>query len=149
MINTSFQYWQLSYWSSTWRELPRRQKQWFSAMVLVHFLLSVWFIFQQGITFDESTYFNYARLWLRGHAERTNPYFDSKTPMVGMALVPALFKSFLPDSLLKNYGVFYIIAGRPFMYIYQLLGIYIVFCWLKQFWSGYKWVVPLLFFCQW
>jgi hypothetical protein len=115
--------------------------------MLGHFLLTAWFICYQGITFDEGGYFAYALNWAKGHPQRLFPLEDSKTPMVAISLIPTALKPFLSPSFLQNDPYFYAYIGRPFMYLYQLVGCYAVFCWLYRLWGGTKWVIPLLFYC--
>jgi hypothetical protein len=137
----------LSYWSDTWQNLPSGQKKLFKVVMFIHLLITILFISNQGVTSDESGYFTYAIAWAKGHPERNDPMMDSKTPLVAFSLIGTFFKQWLPENLLINDAAFYLKAGRPFMYVYQLLGCYIVFCWLNRLWGTSKWLLPFLFFC--
>jgi|GEM_PF-607799 len=147
MNATAPKIWHLSYWSSTWASMPSSQKKIFGTIMMVHFALSLWFISLQGINLDEGGYFYYALQWAKGHPERLSNMMDSKTPMVAMSLMATLIKPWLSPSLLQNDQFFYVKAGRGFMYMYQLLGSYFMFCFLYRLWGGSKWIVPFLFFC--
>lgn len=137
----------MAYWSQTWREMPLQQKQWWGATMLAHLVLSVIFISWQGVNYDEPDYFRYVYNWAKGNPERNPAIMDSKTPMVAFALIPTLLKPLLPPDLLANDIFFYLKAGRPFIYIYQLLGAFVVCCWMYRVTGPKKWILPFLFFC--
>ena len=139
--------WHLSYWSSTWKEMDKQSRRKFGWLILIHFILSLLFVSTQWILYDEPDYFSYAVNWAKGHPERMYPIMDSKTPAVAVSLVPALFKPFLPRDYLINNTFFYLFAGRPFMYVYQLLGIFTFSCWVYRKFGPARWFIPLLFYC--
>jgi hypothetical protein len=124
-----------------------KERRLFGIVILIHCILTAWFTSRQGVTFDEPDYFKYAFEWAKGHPERTTPFMDSKTPMVAVSLIPALFKSLLPDTLLQHDIFFYLKAGRPFIYVYQLLGAFVVCCWMYRITGPKKWILPFLFYC--
>jgi len=145
MNNNPHTFWCLSYWSQTWATATRRNKQIFCGILLIHFVLSLWYILYQGVIFDEPDYFSYALSWAKGHPERTLAIMDSKTPMVAPGLLPSVFlKPVLPAS---QDVFFFLKAGRPFMYIYQLIGVFTIFCWASRLWGGTRWIMPVLFYC--
>lgn len=139
--------WQVSWWSLTWREMADRDRLLFKRLVFIHFILSFLFVLSQGILYDEPDYFGYTVNWAKGHPERLYAIMDSKTPMVAVALVPSLFKPFLPEAFFLKNQFFYLLAGRPFMYVFQMLGVFIVCCWLYRKQGSIKWFLPLLLYC--
>lgn len=135
-------FWHLSYWSKTWAEMPSRQRFIFMAILVVHAAISLWHISRQSVIYDEADYFTYVFQWATGHPERVWRIMDSKTPLVAFSLIPAIFKPWLGPHSFE----YYLLAGRPFLYIYQLLGAFAVFTWLYRIWGGLRWVLPLLFY---
>ena len=140
-------WWQFSYWSSTWREMNSKTKNQFRWLLLVHFILSLWFISKQWVLFDEPDYFGYSVQWAKGHPVRTEPILDSKTPMTAVSLIPAIIKPFIPARYLQQNIFIYLFAGRVFMYIYSLLGIFVFFFWVYRKFGYNNWFFPLLLFC--
>ncbi|CAN5623644.1 hypothetical protein BH10BAC3_BH10BAC3_38900 [soil metagenome] len=146
-MNAKHNIWQLSYWSQTWAGMPVKQRRLFGGIMLVHFIFSLLYTLKQGVLFDEPDYYNYVFHWATGQPERNFPIMDSKTPMMAFSLIPVVLKPLLPDHLLAKDIFFYLKAGRPFMYAYQLLGAFVVCCWLYRKAGFGKWILPLLFFC--
>lgn len=146
-MHRKYRIWQLAYWSITWREMPLKQRRMFGVIMLIHCILTAWFTSRQGVVFDEPDYFRYAFQWANGHPERTTPFMDSKTPMVAISLIPVLFKPLLPDVLLANDIFFYLKAGRPFIYLYQLAGAFVVCCWMYRMAGPKRWILPFIFYC--
>lgn len=137
--------WQISYWSHTWRLIDPGVKKKFLWLVVIHFLLSLLFVSKQGVLFDESDYYTYAYLWAKGEPMRSASIMDSKTPVAAVSLLAALAKPFLSKAYLANDVFFYLKLGRPFMYVFQLLGMYVMLCWLYRI-NDKKWFVPLLLY---
>jgi len=146
-MHTKHNIFQLSYWSQTWALMPVRQRKIFGVIILVHLVLTAFYISKQGVIFDEPDYFTYVFQWAKGHPERDWPIMDSKTPMMAISLIPVLLKPFLPDHLLRDDVFFYLKAGRPFMYVFQLLGAFTVCCWMQRTTGRAKWIIPFLFYC--
>jgi hypothetical protein len=115
--------------------------------LLLHFILSFLFVLTQGVLFDEPDYFAYAVNWAKGHPGKDFPIMDSKTPLMAISLVPSAFKSFLPSEYFIKNSFIYLLAGRPFMYAYQLLGVFTVCCWLFRKQGNSRWFIPLVFYC--
>jgi hypothetical protein len=137
--------WHISYWSQTWQQLPAADKNRFGVLLLIHFILSFLFIQKQGILFDESDYYSYAYQWLKGSPMRSSPIMDSKTPMMIVSFIPVLLKSFFRTDILQHDLFFFLKLGRPFMYIYQALGMYTMLCWLRKI-NNNKWFLTLLLY---
>ena len=118
----------------------------FLLLLLVHFSATAWFTSFQAPLFDESDYFGYTVNWAKGHPERNQPLFDSKTPAMWPALLPALFKPVIQKLFHPQDFFFFLKAGRPFLYIYQAFGLFILFIWLFRLFGEKGWFWPLALF---
>lgn len=131
--------------SATWQQVSVPEKRLLIGILLLHFLLSGWMVSRIDFTCDEFGYYGWAVRWAQGHQERILPVDDSKTPIVAPSLVPIVAKKWLQPAD-DAHGFMLLQIGRWFMYIYQLLGAFVLFAWLYRLWGSYKWVLPLLLY---
>ena len=70
---------------------------------------------------------------------------DSKIILMFPATVFQFFKAYFPKELYEKDWSFFIKLGRPFLYCYPLLLIYMAFCWIVRLYNPGKFLIPLLF----
>jgi len=131
--------------SNTWREVDLVQRRLFLGLILVHFLLSGWFITRTDFTADESDYYGYAIRWAHGDTKRLRPIDDSKSPIVALTLIPNVIKPWV-DLSNDPYGFKMLQMGRWFMYVFQWLGAFVLFLWMFRLWGPKHWVLPLVLY---
>lgn len=131
--------------STTWQQISPANRRLFAAILLLHFILSGWFISRTYFTNDEYAYYGWAVRWAQGHQERIEPTDDSKTPIVAPALLPIILKPWLQKAD-DAHGYALLQAGRWMMYVYQLFGAVIMLLCCYRLWGGRKWVFPLVLY---
>lgn len=117
----------------------------FIALMVFHFLLSGWFISRTGFTADESDYYGYAIRWRHGDTQRIYPIEDSKSPIVAPSLIPNIIKPWV-DLRNDPYGFKMLQMGRWCMYVFQVLGAFVLFLWMYRLWGGRHWLLPLVLY---
>lgn len=131
--------------ATTWQQVALPEKRLLTGILLMHFLLSAWMISRIDCTCDEYGYYGWAVRWAKGDQARVLPTDDSKTPIVAPALIPIVAQRWLQPAD-GDHGIVLLKVGRLFMYVYQLLGAYILFAWAYRLWGSYKWLFPLLLY---
>jgi hypothetical protein len=113
--------------------------------LVVHVMVSFYYISHQNITFDEPDYIEYAKRWLKGKPERIQSLDDSKSPIVAICWIPRIVRQAInPNYQLNDYGRKDQREGRYMMIIFSLVTALYVYWWCKDFY-GYKgWYLPLL-----
>lgn len=117
------------------------------AFLLVHIVVAAVHISMEGITVDEPDYYTYAARWAHGNVERDNPLYDSKSPVVAVALIPRIVKQIQhPNYKATDNGIQDVKDGRPFMVIYTIIIAIYLFVWIRRLFGAKAWILPVLFF---
>lgn len=100
-------------------------------IVLFYFFNGLFYLRVQSVTFDESSFTDYAARLLNGHPERKYPQSDnSKMPVSVLNLLPrAIEQLFHPGLKKQDNGASDIFAGRYITLVFSLLIILLVFRW--------------------
>jgi hypothetical protein len=115
------------------------------AFLLVHTVVSFYYISQQNITFDEPQYIEYAKHWLHGKPERVEPLDDSKSPIVAICWVPRIVRQIInPHYHLTDYGRKDQEEGRYMMILFSFFTALYVFKWCRDLYGSKGWMLPLL-----
>jgi hypothetical protein len=115
------------------------------AFLLVHTIVSFYYISQQNITFDEPQYIEYAKHWLHGKPERVEPLDDSKSPIVAICWVPRIVRQTInPHYHLNDYGRKDQEEGRYMMILFSFFTALYVFKWCRDLYGKKGWILPLL-----
>jgi hypothetical protein len=101
---------------------------------LFYLVNGICYLRSQSITTDESGFYNYAKKWLKGNPERTDPVIEnSKTPVIVLNLIPRVAEQCLHPELHKtDWGAEDIVHGRYVTLIISVLVIVLVYKWSKQ-----------------
>lgn len=133
------QYFSLQFWKG--------QRLLLLAFLLVHVVIASVHISYQDITFDEPDYYTYAAKWLHGNVDRTDKMYDSKTPVVAVALIPRIFRQLVqPGYKATDSGVADVKQGRYFMVIWTIIIAIYLFVWTRKLFGPRAWIIPMLFF---
>jgi len=117
------------------------------AFLLVHVVVAAIHISMEGITVDEPDYYTYAARWAHGNVERDNKMYDSKSPIVAVALIPRIVKQLQhPNYKAKDNGIQDVKDGRYFMVIYSIIIAIYLFVWIRRSFGAKAWILPVLFF---
>ena len=115
------------------------------AFLLIHTIVSFYYISQHNITFDEPAYIEYAKHWLHGKPERIEPLDDSKSPIVAVAWVPRMVRQVInPNYQLKDYGRKDQEEGRYMMILFSFVIAFYVYKWCSDLYGEQGWYLPLL-----
>jgi hypothetical protein len=138
-ISCMKQYFSLQYWKG--------QRLLLLTFLLLHVVVASIHISNEGITADEPDYYSYAAHWAHGNMERTDKMYDSKSPVVAIALLPRIIKQILhPDFRAVDYGVQDVKNGRYFMVIFTIIIACYLFVWTRKLFGPTAWILPVLFF---
>ncbi len=113
--------------------------------LVLHTLVSFYYISQHNITFDEPQYIEFAKHWLHGHPERVEPLDDSKSPIVAICWVPRIVRQIMnPHYKLTDYGRKDQEEGRYMMILFSFMTALYVYWWCKDLYGKKGWWLPLL-----
>jgi hypothetical protein len=130
-------YFSLKYWKG--------QRLLLLAFLVLHTVVSFYYISQQSITYDEPDYIEYAKHYLHGHPERVQPLDDSKSPMVAVCWLPRIVRQIInPSYRLTDDGKKDQQEGRHMMILYSFLTAIYVFKWCRGLYGDKGWQMPLL-----
>jgi hypothetical protein len=133
------QYFALQYWKG--------QRLLLLAFLLVHIVIAAIHISRQDVIVDEPDYYTYASRWLHGDVERTDKMFDSKTPVVAVALLPRIIKQLSqPGYQALDGGRSDVLSGRYLMVFFTIVISFYLFSWTRQLFGKKAWILPVLFF---
>jgi hypothetical protein len=133
------QYFALQYWKG--------QRLLLLAFLLLHVVVATIHISQQDVITDEPGYYTYAARWLHGDVERTDKMFDSKTPVVAIALIPRIIKQLMhPGFNAMDAGRADILSGRYLMVFFTIVISVYLFSWSRILFGCSSWLLPVLFF---
>jgi hypothetical protein len=117
----------------------------FFVLLLVHTIVSFYYISQHNITFDEPDYVEYAKHWLQGKPERIILLDDSKSPVIALCWLPRIIRQMInPDYQLNDYGRKDQKEGRYMMIFFSFITALYVYWWCKDFYGKKGWYLPLL-----
>ena len=115
------------------------------AFLLVHAVLSVYYIQFQQITFDEPGYINYSKRWLKGHPERVEEVDDSKTPLTSVVWLPRIIKQVInPGYKANDWGLDDLKNGRYAMLLYLWAIVFYVWLWSRQLYGDKGYWLPII-----
>lgn len=113
--------------------------------MVVHTIVSFYYISQHNITFDEPEYIEYAKHWLHGKPERIQPLDDSKSPIIAIAWIPRVIRQVInPHYELHDYGRKDQEEGRYMMIFFSFVTALYVYWWSKDLYGHRGWHLPLL-----
>lgn len=113
--------------------------------MVIHTLVSFYYIAQHNITYDEPGYIEYAKRWLHGHPERVDLLDDSKSPVVAICWVPRIVRQVInPHYKLTDYGRKDQAEGRYMMILFSFLTALYVFLWCSELYGSKGWQLPFL-----
>lgn len=133
------QYFTAQYWKG--------QRLLLLTFLLVHVIVAAVHISHTGITVDEPDYYTYAARWAHGNVERDDKMFDSKSPIVAVALIPRIIKQLQqPDYKATDNGIQDVKNGRYLLVIFTLIIAFYLFKWIRKLFGAKAWIFPVLFF---
>jgi hypothetical protein len=133
------QYFTAKYWKG--------QRLLLLTFLLLHVVVASIHISQQSITHDEPDYYTYAARWAQGKVERNNPLYDSKSPVVAVALIPRIIQQLRdPHYEAADNGMRDVKAGRYFMVVFTIIIAVYLFIWIRKLFGAKAWIFPVLFF---
>lgn len=133
------QYFTAQYWKG--------QRLLLLTFLLVHVIVAAFHISNTGVTVDEPDYYTYAARWAHGKVERDNKMFDSKSPIVAVALIPRIIKQLQqPDYKATDNGIQDVKNGRYLLVIYTIIIALYLFKWIRKLFGAKAWIFPVLFF---
>lgn len=132
-------YFTLRYWKG--------QRLLLLAFLLLHVIVAAIYISNTGLTADEPDYYTYAARWAHGNVERSDKMYDSKSPIVAVALIPRIIKQLQqPGYKATDNGTQDTKEGRYFMVVFTLIIAVYLFVWIRRLFGATSWILPLLFF---
>lgn len=112
--------------------ITKRNHIFFGIIILLHLLISFYFISKQHITYDEPSYIEYSKRWLHGNPERIEPLDDSKTPVISIVWLPRIVHQIIKPNLQHNdFGKTDQQQGRYMMICFSILLLIYIYNFLK------------------